>query len=134
MDFREKTGRVLKKIAMALFVIGIISSLFSGIFIFVTQGGLANQTSSSMYILRGIIVILAGVFGSFVCYTLVYAFGQLLENQQMLLRGPRPEFDDVEPFDHDRDHRGPRPMGFPPRPRPRPEAKKESNEINEEDQ
>ncbi len=139
MDFREKTGRVLKKIAMVLFIIGTVSALFSGIFILVTQGGVAGQNvTGNTYIFRGILVILLGIFGSFVCYTLVYGFGQLLENQQEILERPMRELDDKERHDFPEDNRGPRPGPRPmdfrgPRPRARPRASEDYKETDSTD-
>jgi len=139
MDFREKTGRVLKKIAMVLFIIGTVSALFSGIFILVTQGEVAGQISTgNTYIFRGILVVLLGIFASFICYTLIYGFGQLLENQQELLERPMRELNDEEMHDFPEDNRrprpGPRPMGFGrPRPRPRPRPSDTDEETDNTD-
>jgi len=146
MDFKEKTGRVLKKLAIAIFVLGTLSALFSGIFILVTQGGIANQlgSTSKAYIVRGVLVILIGIFGSFVSYTLVYAFGQLLDNQQAILDSKMSNRtgDLDENFYEGRRHPHPRP-GFPPmnppmgpRPgfEPRPKRKKKDDDVETDEE
>ena len=79
----DNPGKSLKKLGGAIWGIGGILSLIGGMWMF----GLASQASRSYYsdsaggfVFGGIIIIVLGIFVSYLMSIFIVAFGELVEN------------------------------------------------------
>lgn len=89
----NNVGKTIRYLSIVFFILGIIFSFIAWLYLLFTG---VNESDSTLAIISFVVLVL-GIFASWVNCILLYGFGELIENSKTIANNTRPSLE-PEPF------------------------------------